>query len=94
MTYRNRPGTLGTRVRKNVKDLSQDEFGRFVNILKTMKSRTRPGGVVSLYDKFSAIHMGAVELNRYWRRKNSSGPSDTLSSTHAGPPDPAHDNPG
>lgn len=83
----NRPGTLHTRIRQNVKDLSPDAWARFVGALKTLKTRIRPGGVVSIYDEFCALHMGAVELNREWRRK--AGAQDANQ-----PADPAHDNPG
>lgn len=92
MSPYNKPGTLSTRIRRNVKDLSPEEWGKFVNALKVMKTRTRPGGVVSIYDEFTALHMGAVEMNRNWRR--SHGHFDGLCSSKDGPADPAHDNPG
>lgn len=92
MSPYNKPGALGTRVRRNVKDLSPQEWGRFVNALKVMKARTRPGAVVSIYDEFTALHMGAVEMNRNWRRSHEHLGSVYVSED--GPADPAHDNPG
>lgn len=90
MSTFNRPATLGTRVRRNVKELSVEEWSKFVNVLKVLKSRIRPGGVVSIYDEFSAIHMGAVEMNRAWKRRHF----NPKTNSEKGPADPAHDNPG
>ncbi|KAF9473237.1 Di-copper centre-containing protein [Pholiota conissans] len=84
----NHPATLSTRLRKNAKNLSPDEWTRFVVALKVLKARTRPGGVVSIYDEFCALHMGAVEINRNWRRMHAA------TDASEGPRDPAHDNPG
>ncbi|KAF4612866.1 hypothetical protein D9613_011198 [Agrocybe pediades] len=94
MAHRSRPGTLGTRMRKNAKDLTPDEFARFIQVLKTMKARTRPGGIVSLYDEFAAMHMGAVELYKYWQRSNADVSTESSYNPSNGPADPAHDNPG
>ena len=84
-----RAGTIATRVRKNAKDLTQDEWVRFINALKGIKNRSRPGGVVSIYDEFCALHMGAVEMHRTWRREHPNVNRNDLGNS-----DPAHDNPG
>lgn len=84
-----RASTIATRVRKNAKDLTQDEWVRFVNALKGIKNYSRPGGVLSIYDEFSAVHMGAVEIHRTWRREHPFVAHNDL-----GKSDPAHDNPG
>jgi len=87
--YRARAGTIATRVRKNAKNLTQDEWVRFINALKGIKNRSRPGGVMSIYDEFSALHMGAVEIHRNWRREHPYVTRNDLGNS-----DPAHDNPG
>src|SRR5258707_14110318 len=79
-----RPATIGSRIRKNIKNLTQDEWSRFVQALKVMKNRTRPGGVIPIYDEFCAIHMGAVEMHKAWRREHGNGVENA---------DPGHDNP-
>jgi hypothetical protein len=89
MTNSRRPGTIATRIRKNVKDLTPDEWARFVNALKAIKGRSRPGGVISIFDEFSALHMGAVEMHSTWRRAHPN-----VSRNDIGNSDPAHDNPG
>ncbi|KAF8638949.1 hypothetical protein AX16_010423 [Volvariella volvacea WC 439] len=81
--------TIGSRVRKNAKHLTAEEWKRFIAALKAIKSRSRPGGVVSIYDEFTALHMGAVELHRTWRRQHQK-----VSRNDVGWADPAHDNPG
>jgi hypothetical protein len=86
-------GTTGTRVRKNAKDLTADEWSRFIRALKGIKHRSRPGGVVSIYDEFSALHMGAVEVHRNWRRKHNDKSDQQVLPNTFGDLDPAHDNP-
>lgn len=88
-TSRPHRGVIGTRIRKNAKDLTPDEWSRFINALKVIKGRSRPGGVVSIYDEFSALHMGAVEMHRTWRRAHPDIKRNDLGNS-----DPAHDNPG
>lgn len=85
--------TIGTRVRKNIKHLTQDEWARFINALKVIKGRSRPGGSISIYDEFTALHMGAVELYRTWVRKWQDKNLDPVDLKKPWA-DPAHDNPG
>lgn len=94
-TFNRTGGTINTRTRKNAKDLTLDEWTRFITALKAIKGRSRPGGVISIYDEFCALHMGAVEIHRTWRRANppSRFKADQLRND-AGNSDPAHDNPG
>jgi hypothetical protein len=84
-----RAGALATRTRKNAKDLTADEWARFIAALKGIKHKSRPGGVISVYDEFSALHMGAVEIHRTWRRHHPEVKRNDLGNS-----DPAHDNPG
>ena len=83
-----RAGTIATGVRKNAKDLTTDEWARFIRALKAIKNRSRPGGVISIYDEFSALHMGAVEIHRTWRREHPNVHRNDIGNS-----DPAHDNP-
>ena len=88
MASPNRAGTLSTRIRKNAKDLTSAEWTCFIGAIKALKARTRPGGVVSIYDEFCAMHMGAVEINRNWRRTHAAA-GEAMA-----PADPGHNNPG
>lgn len=79
--------TIGTRLRKNIKNLTEEEWSRFVQALKVIKDRSRPGGVIPIYDEFCALHMGAIEMHKAWRRDHGETFND------AGNADPGHDNP-
>jgi tyrosinase len=49
-------------IRRNAKDLTNDERDRFINALHTLKTTVPAGSQTNIYDQFVAIHLGVASL--------------------------------
>ncbi|MBH8561559.1 tyrosinase family protein [Nostoc sp. CENA67] len=72
------PAIAGSLVRKNVVDLTPQEKTDFVNAIKALKTTIPEGSTLSIYDQFTATHVGAMAM----MSEDATGPGGMIDAAH------------